>query len=258
MQQLLLAQLTLPSSLPMHLACSSGKIQNEKWEAEVNHLVFTKRRGWLVGHAHIWTKVGHSFSIKNRSCKKVFPLFNSREREREVLGGLQRTQLSVSTHSGMVAERVDLRLFLSIGMVLSGAFCAMFGLGYTFDIHVLWYYILAQASLPLTTMRIFLTDFCISVTYVVSFELHVTVILTTITLAFLQSSFYVIAYFVTYILQIRINNVNRFWVVWCRQQAGQELSLAWETGLARGREVRIYCHWDSLFLLPFIFSLYSC
>ncbi|XP_050728271.1 LOW QUALITY PROTEIN: glucose-6-phosphate exchanger SLC37A2-like [Eriocheir sinensis] len=46
--------------------------------------------------------------------------------------------------SGMVAERIDLRIFLSAGMVLSGAFCAMFGLGYTFKIHYLWFYILAQ------------------------------------------------------------------------------------------------------------------
>lgn len=47
--------------------------------------------------------------------------------------------------SGVVAERVDLRLFLSLGMVLSGTFCAMFGLGYIFKIHNLWFYILAQA-----------------------------------------------------------------------------------------------------------------
>lgn len=46
--------------------------------------------------------------------------------------------------SGFVAERMDLRLFLSSGMVLSGVFCSMFGLGYVFNIHYLWYYIVAQ------------------------------------------------------------------------------------------------------------------
>ncbi|KAG0728302.1 Glucose-6-phosphate exchanger SLC37A2 [Chionoecetes opilio] len=46
--------------------------------------------------------------------------------------------------SGIVAERVDLRLFLSFGMVLSGLFCAMFGLGYILKIHNIGYYIAAQ------------------------------------------------------------------------------------------------------------------
>ncbi|XP_042224983.1 glucose-6-phosphate exchanger SLC37A2-like isoform X2 [Homarus americanus] len=46
--------------------------------------------------------------------------------------------------SGLVAERVDLRLFLSFGMILSGVFCGMFGLGYSFGIHSLWFYITAQ------------------------------------------------------------------------------------------------------------------
>ncbi|XP_071528540.1 LOW QUALITY PROTEIN: glucose-6-phosphate exchanger SLC37A2-like [Panulirus ornatus] len=46
--------------------------------------------------------------------------------------------------SGIVAERIDLRYFLSVGMILSGAFCCMFGLGYTLSIHQLWFYVLAQ------------------------------------------------------------------------------------------------------------------
>nr|XP_045587949.1 glucose-6-phosphate exchanger SLC37A2-like isoform X2 [Procambarus clarkii] len=46
--------------------------------------------------------------------------------------------------SGIIAERVDLRLFLSFGMIFSGVFCAMFGLGHTFGVHQLWFYIVAQ------------------------------------------------------------------------------------------------------------------
>nr|XP_053631625.1 glucose-6-phosphate exchanger SLC37A2-like [Cherax quadricarinatus] len=46
--------------------------------------------------------------------------------------------------SGIIAERVDLRLFLSFGMIFSGIFCGMFGLGHAFGIHQLWFYILAQ------------------------------------------------------------------------------------------------------------------
>ncbi|XP_068238217.1 glucose-6-phosphate exchanger SLC37A2 [Palaemon carinicauda] len=46
--------------------------------------------------------------------------------------------------SGTIAERMDLRVFLGIGMILSGLFNVMFGLGYTFGIHQLWYFLLAQ------------------------------------------------------------------------------------------------------------------
>ncbi|XP_037795212.1 glucose-6-phosphate exchanger SLC37A2-like isoform X2 [Penaeus monodon] len=46
--------------------------------------------------------------------------------------------------SGFIAERMDLRIFLSIGMIFSGIFCAMFGLGKSFNIHQLWFYIVAQ------------------------------------------------------------------------------------------------------------------
>ncbi|KAL0858952.1 hypothetical protein ABMA27_011370 [Loxostege sticticalis] len=48
--------------------------------------------------------------------------------------------------SGMVAERVDLRYFLSLGMLLSAAFCYMFGVGYTYGVHNISYYLFAQAG----------------------------------------------------------------------------------------------------------------
>ncbi|XP_023015185.1 major Facilitator Superfamily Transporter 16 isoform X2 [Leptinotarsa decemlineata] len=46
--------------------------------------------------------------------------------------------------SGFVAERVNLRYFLSLGMLMSGIFCYMFGLAKTYQIHSLWYYVLVQ------------------------------------------------------------------------------------------------------------------
>ncbi|CAL4075784.1 unnamed protein product, partial [Meganyctiphanes norvegica] len=48
--------------------------------------------------------------------------------------------------SGYIADRVDLRLFLGLGMILSAAACAMFGFGYYFgrDGVGLWYYVLAM------------------------------------------------------------------------------------------------------------------
>ncbi|NXV95387.1 G6PT3 protein, partial [Calonectris borealis] len=46
--------------------------------------------------------------------------------------------------SGIFGERLPLRYYLSGGMVLSGIFTALFGLGYFWDIHVLWYFIVVQ------------------------------------------------------------------------------------------------------------------
>nr|CAB3266253.1 sugar phosphate exchanger 2 [Phallusia mammillata] len=46
--------------------------------------------------------------------------------------------------SGMIAERVSLRYFLSIGMILCCIFTAMFGFGYFFEIHSLTFYVFAQ------------------------------------------------------------------------------------------------------------------
>lgn len=46
--------------------------------------------------------------------------------------------------SGFVAERVNLRYFLAVGMISSGIACYLFGIAHRFDIHSLWYYIAVQ------------------------------------------------------------------------------------------------------------------
>ncbi|BHF84735.1 hypothetical protein SprV_0902788700 [Sparganum proliferum] len=46
--------------------------------------------------------------------------------------------------SGHVAERMDLRVFLTIGCLLSGATTALFGLGYFLNLHNLPFYVIAQ------------------------------------------------------------------------------------------------------------------
>ncbi|NXX41416.1 G6PT3 protein, partial [Tricholaema leucomelas] len=46
--------------------------------------------------------------------------------------------------SGIFGERLPLRYYLSGGMVLSGLFTLLFGLGYFWDIHALWYFIVMQ------------------------------------------------------------------------------------------------------------------
>ncbi|KAI5142095.1 Glucose-6-Phosphate Exchanger Slc37A2 [Manis pentadactyla] len=46
--------------------------------------------------------------------------------------------------SGIFGERLPLRYYLSTGMLLSGLFTSLFGLGYFWNIHVLWYFVLIQ------------------------------------------------------------------------------------------------------------------
>lgn len=46
--------------------------------------------------------------------------------------------------SGFVAERVNLRYFLAVGMISSGIACYLFGIAHRFNIHSLWYYIAVQ------------------------------------------------------------------------------------------------------------------
>ncbi|XP_028034903.1 glucose-6-phosphate exchanger SLC37A2 [Bombyx mandarina] len=48
--------------------------------------------------------------------------------------------------SGMIAERVDLRYFLSLGMLTSAIFCYLFGIGRTYNIHNIYYYLIVQAG----------------------------------------------------------------------------------------------------------------
>ena len=46
--------------------------------------------------------------------------------------------------SGLVAERMDLRIFLTVGMLTSGLLTMMFGAAYVFGIHTVWYLLTIQ------------------------------------------------------------------------------------------------------------------
>nr|XP_014971521.2 glucose-6-phosphate exchanger SLC37A2 isoform X1 [Macaca mulatta]XP_015291373.1 PREDICTED: sugar phosphate exchanger 2 isoform X1 [Macaca fascicularis]XP_028689960.1 glucose-6-phosphate exchanger SLC37A2 isoform X1 [Macaca mulatta] len=46
--------------------------------------------------------------------------------------------------SGVFGERLPLRYYLSAGMLLSGLFTSLFGLGYFWNIHELWYFVVIQ------------------------------------------------------------------------------------------------------------------
>ncbi|CAL8365203.1 unnamed protein product [Lota lota] len=47
--------------------------------------------------------------------------------------------------SGIFGERLPLRYYLTCGMLLSGLFTSLFGLGYYWNIHSVWYYAFIQA-----------------------------------------------------------------------------------------------------------------
>ncbi|XP_058152270.1 glucose-6-phosphate exchanger SLC37A1 isoform X1 [Dasypus novemcinctus] len=46
--------------------------------------------------------------------------------------------------SGIIGERLPIRYYLTCGMLASGAFTALFGLGYFYDIHSFGFYVVAQ------------------------------------------------------------------------------------------------------------------
>ncbi|NXS97231.1 G6PT2 protein, partial [Jacana jacana] len=48
--------------------------------------------------------------------------------------------------SGIIGERLPIRYYLTVGMLASGFFTAMFGLGYFYNVHNLWFYIMAQIA----------------------------------------------------------------------------------------------------------------
>ncbi|KAM3862205.1 glucose-6-phosphate exchanger SLC37A1 [Diretmus argenteus] len=48
--------------------------------------------------------------------------------------------------SGIIGERLPIRLYLTVGMLASGLFTCMFGLGYIYNIHSLGFYIFVQVA----------------------------------------------------------------------------------------------------------------
>uniref|UniRef100_A0A673IQ93 Solute carrier family 37 member 1 n=1 Tax=Sinocyclocheilus rhinocerous TaxID=307959 RepID=A0A673IQ93_9TELE len=48
--------------------------------------------------------------------------------------------------TGIIGERLPIRLYLTVGMLTSGLFTCLFGLGYVYDIHCLGFYIFVQVA----------------------------------------------------------------------------------------------------------------
>ena len=96
---------TTLSSLLMPLACFSGR-QND-----VNSIIV---------FVFLWVCVlACVLNLTTRSCVVCFD-------------------------SGIFGERVPLRYYLTTGMLLSGLFTCLFGLGFYWNIHSIWYYAFVQ------------------------------------------------------------------------------------------------------------------
>lgn len=48
--------------------------------------------------------------------------------------------------SGIIGERLPIRLYLTAGMLASGLFTCLFGLGYVYNIHSLSFYVVVQVG----------------------------------------------------------------------------------------------------------------
>ena len=60
--------------------------------------------------------------------------------------------IHVCYSSGFVAERVNLRYFLALGMITSGIFTYLFGLAKSYGIHYMWYFTLIQVKESFVTL----------------------------------------------------------------------------------------------------------
>jgi len=86
---------------------------------------------------------------KNQCQSWISEINGKPEDEAKILLGLLDTTYLVSYAffmfiSGIVAERVDLRVYLSFGMIGSGLFTFLFGFAYFAGIHSIWYLLIIQ------------------------------------------------------------------------------------------------------------------
>ncbi|KAK9060692.1 hypothetical protein SSX86_021398 [Deinandra increscens subsp. villosa] len=81
------------------------------------------------------------------SPQSGWPPFNS-GRGTHRLGELDLAFLSAYAigmyFAGHVGDRIDLRVFLTVGMIGSGVFTVLFGLGFWLDVHLLGYFVIVQ------------------------------------------------------------------------------------------------------------------
>uniref|UniRef100_A0A3B4ZZL9 Solute carrier family 37 member 1 n=1 Tax=Stegastes partitus TaxID=144197 RepID=A0A3B4ZZL9_9TELE len=80
----------------------------------------------------------------------VFFIFSDKSNYKQLLGAMDYSFLcayAVGMYlSGIIGERLPIRLYLTVGMLTSGLFTCLFGLGYIYNIHNLGFYIFVQVA----------------------------------------------------------------------------------------------------------------
>lgn len=102
-------------------------------------------QSWLLNM--IFVKHPANSSRKAYSSSEGWAPFNGKDGT-ALLGEIDVAFLSVYAlgmyFAGHLGDRVDLRVFLTVGMVGSGLFVALFGMGYFWNIHNFYYYLFTQ------------------------------------------------------------------------------------------------------------------
>lgn len=100
-------------------------------------------------HRNCSTVTGRPQNITNNDTWCDWPPFDQ-SNYKELFGALDNSFLVAYAvgmfFSGIFGERLPLRYYLSSGMLLSGLFTALFGLGFYWNIHALWFYVLVQIA----------------------------------------------------------------------------------------------------------------
>ena len=101
----------------------------------------------IIKNSKVFLDCGKENSTNPGKCSSWISEINglTKNEATEYLGLLDTTYLLSYAFfmflSGMVADRMNLRHFLSIGMFMSGAYTFMFGFAHIINIHSIWYFI---------------------------------------------------------------------------------------------------------------------
>ena len=103
---------------------------------------------------------------KNNTCKAWQP-FDSPGHSKDLFGLLDcaflLTYALAMFVSGYIAEHTNLRIYLSIGMVLTGVLTALFGMAFYWNIHSLYFFFLVQALTGITQSSGIITTYYLRV-----------------------------------------------------------------------------------------------
>uniref|UniRef100_A0A8B9UMQ9 Glucose-6-phosphate exchanger SLC37A2 n=4 Tax=Anas TaxID=8835 RepID=A0A8B9UMQ9_9AVES len=132
--------------------CAHALCPGPKGRSSVVDVEIGTRLGPLpCSQPHCETSGEEDLGVRTRMGMCLSPnivFFPDQDNYKELFGALDNAFLVAYAIgmfiSGIFGERLPLRYYLSGGMVLSGLFTALFGLGYFWDIHVLWYFIIMQ------------------------------------------------------------------------------------------------------------------